>query len=172
MKRIVINDDSLEEEDLDFKVIRVKALLVNSRGDVLLAHNNGTYQFPGGHKEDDESLEDALIREVKEETGINLDIDEGPFIQITTLDNNYFDTDKKVSNRIYYYRILCDDVPDFYATNYDELECQTDFDLFYISLNQLSTFLRKSIEDGSIDSKIGREMLLVLDEYNYVFGGI
>ena len=56
MKRIFINDYFLKSEDLDFEVIRVKALLVNSKGELLLAHNNNTYQLIGGHKEDDETL--------------------------------------------------------------------------------------------------------------------
>lgn len=55
MRRILLNDDNLKEEELDFEVIRVKGLIINSAGDILIAHNNGTYQFPGGHKEDDET---------------------------------------------------------------------------------------------------------------------
>ena len=72
MKRILINDDNLKIDDLDFEVIRVKGLIINSDGDILIAHNNGTYQFPGGHKEDDETLDDSLEREIKEETGIDV----------------------------------------------------------------------------------------------------
>lgn len=172
MRQIFINDCFLKDEDIEFQVIRAKALIVNSRDEVLIAHNNGTYQFPGGHKEDDETLEETLIREIKEETGIDIEVDNGPFIQITTYDNDYFKTGKKVCNKIYYYRILSDVVPNFYETNYDELECQTDFNLFYIKLDQLEGFLQKCIDEGSIEHSIGREMLLVLKEYNNLFGGI
>ena len=84
MKRIFINDYYLNKEDLDFEVIRVKAFLVNSKGELLLAHNNNTYQLIGGHKEDDETLENTLLREIKEETGIGLSHCDGPFVQITT----------------------------------------------------------------------------------------
>lgn len=83
MRRILLNDDNLQEEDLDFEVIRVKGLIINSTGDILIAHNNGTYQFPGGHKEDDENLDDCLEREIREETGISV-TSNGPFMQITT----------------------------------------------------------------------------------------
>lgn len=170
MKRILINDENLKQEELDFEVIRVKGLLINSSGDILIAHNNGTYQFPGGHKEDDETLDDSLEREIKEETGITV-ISNGPFMQITTYDPNYFNQNKKVCNKIYYYVINTDETPNFAETHYDELECQTDFNLFYISLEKLRGFLKQSIVDESLDEKIGREMLLVLDEYENLYGG-
>ena len=170
MKRILINDDNLKIDDLDFEVIRVKGLIINSDGDILIAHNNGTYQFPGGHKEDDETLDDSLEREIKEETGIDVE-SQGPFMLITTYDSNYFNQNKKVCNKIYYYVINTNETPNFEETHYDELECQTEFNLFYISLNDLQEFLNKSIDEGSLDINIGREMLLVLEEYNNLYGG-
>lgn len=169
MRRILLNDDNLKEDELDFEVIRVKGLIINSAGDILIAHNNGTYQFPGGHKEDDETLDDCLEREIKEETGIAI-TSNGPFMQITTYDSNYFNQNKKVCNKIYYYVLNTDTPPNYAETHYDELECQTDFNLFYISLAELRKFLKDAIDDKSLDEKIGREMLLVLDEYNRVYG--
>ena len=172
MKRILINDYFLKEEDLDFSVVRVKGLIINSNGEILLAHNNNTYQFPGGHIDEGESLEHCLEREIKEETGIDISIKQPPFIQITTYDNNYFNTNKRVANKIYYYRIECDDAPNFEETSYDDLELETDFNLFYIKFKNLDEFLKKCIDDGNIDVNIGREMLLVVKEYNRLFGGI
>ena len=64
-----------------------------------------------------------------------------------------------------------DEVPNFSETHYDELECQTEFNLFYISLNKLQEFLNNAIEDKTLDGNIGREMLLVLDEYESLYGG-
>lgn len=172
MKRIFINDYFLKTEDIEDEVIRVKALLVNSKGDVLLAHNNNTYQLIGGHKEDDETLEDTLLREIKEETGIGLAECDGPFIQIITYDNNYFGTGRKVCSKIYYYRIVTDEMPNLLETHYDELECETDFNLFYIKASEMKRFLHKSMDEGTIAKDIGREMLLVDREYQRLFGGV
>ena len=168
MKKIIINDNNLKDEDIEKKVIRVKALIINSNNKILLAHNNNTFQFPGGHKEDNETLEECIKREIKEETGIDLEITEEPFLNITTYDNNYFLTGKKVLNTIYYYCIYTNEKPNFDNTHYDELEIQTDFNLFYVNLSNFSSFLQKNISSSKIDEKIGREMKIVYNEYNEI----
>lgn len=172
MKKIIINDDQLIEEDIEKKVVRVKGLIINSNGKILLAHNNNTYQFPGGHKEEYETENDCIRREILEETGIVLEVKEDPFLCIETYDSNYFDSGKKVLNIIYYYRFFTDEMPDFSKTHYDELELDTDFNLFYVNFDTLDEFINKKTEDGEIDKKIAREMLYVIDEYKDIYGGI
>lgn len=169
MKQILINENNLKEEDLESTVIRVKGMIINSNREILLAHNNGTYQFPGGHKEDDEEMEETLIREIKEETGIDIELDMGPFMQIVTYDANYFGTGKKVCNKIYYYVIHTDQVPNYEETNYDELELQTEFNLFYTDVNGLDMFLDDAVNEGMLDSSICKEMQLVIAEYNRIY---
>ncbi len=170
MKKIFINDDNLEISDLDYEVIRVKGFVVNSKNEILIAFNNNTYQFPGGHVELNENKEVALSRELKEELGINIASISEPFMEIVTYAKRYFGTDKNVCNRIFYYRILCDDAPNLEETDYDELERQTEFKLFYVRMDELADFLNNCLSDGTIDIDIGREMLLALEEYNYLFG--
>ena len=44
--------------------------------------NSGKYHFPGGHVEEGESLEEALRRELREETSIEkVEIDQSPYFQ-------------------------------------------------------------------------------------------
>ena len=172
MKELIINKNNLSDRDISKKVIRVKGLVINSKGKILLAHNNHTYQFPGGHKEDDESMNDCIAREIKEETGIHVLVDEEPFLCISTYDNDYFGTGNKVLNKIYYYRFFTDDLPNIEETHYDELELATDFNLFYVNFNELESFLKKCLDDGSIDGNIGVEMLHVVHEYQNMFGGL
>ena len=169
MKEIVINDHQLTMDDIEMKVIRVKGLIINSKGKILLAHNNNTYQFPGGHKEDDEEMDDCVVREIREETGISLEVKERPFLCIETYDNDYFGTGKKVLNSIYYYRFFTDDVPNFNETHYDELELATDFNLFYLNFSSLEEFLREKADAGEMDPKIAREMIHVVDVYHELY---
>lgn len=59
--------------------VAVKAFILNERGEVLLLRetssytdgtNIGKYDIPGGRIDPEESLSDALAREVREETGL------------------------------------------------------------------------------------------------------
>ena len=172
MKQILINDDRLNLSDLDYEVTRVKSLIINSKNEILIAYNNNTYQFPGGHVKNNEDMRDALLREIKEETGIGIKDVSGPFMEIVTYAKNYFGSDKNVCNRIFYYRVLSDDTPNLEETDYDELERQSEFGLFYVHIDDLEHFLHNCLENGTIDVSIGREMLLALEEYNYLFGGV
>ena len=170
MKQIIINDKNLKDDEIDLNVVRVKALIINSRGKILLAHNNNTYQFPGGHVEDNETIVQCVEREIKEETGIKIFVKERPFLCISGYYDNYFDTGKKVKSDIYYFRIFTDTPPNFEETHYDELELSTEFNLFYVDFKDLDKFLKKKIEERTIDEKIAREMLHVVDEYKNIFG--
>ena len=170
MKEFVINDDSLRDEDIEMKVIRVKALILNSKGNILLAFNNNTYQFPGGHVDEGEEIDECMKREIREEVGIDVEVND-PFLSIETYDNNYFGTGKKVLNTIYYYRVFTDLEPDFSRTKYDDLEAKTDFDLFYVDFSNLEKFIISKIDSNEIDPKIAREMLHVVKEYNQIYGG-
>ena len=67
MKEIVFNDFNLQDSDMEDSVVRVKGLIINSRGKILLAHNNNTYQFPGGHQDEGETRDECVVREIKEE---------------------------------------------------------------------------------------------------------
>ncbi len=171
MKSIIFNENKLTDEDIELEVTRVKGLIINSKNRILLAYNNNTFQFPGGHLEKEENMDKCLIREIREETGIDIEVNEKPFLCISTYDNNYFGSGKCVLNKIYYYRIITDKLPDFSRTHYDELELATDFELFYFNFSNLSLFLKKCLSEGSIDNNIGKEMLEVVNVYNQIYGG-
>lgn len=64
-------------------LVSVKGLIINSAGEVLVlkvkdddisAHDRGTWNLPGGLLEFGESFEEGLLREIKEETGLNVRI--------------------------------------------------------------------------------------------------
>ena len=83
MKEILNNPDKLNEKDITETVIRTKALIINKEY-IYLAKEGTVYHFPGGHLEQNETLQECLKREVLEETGIELeenDIKE-PFLKI------------------------------------------------------------------------------------------
>ena len=81
MKKIIINDYNLKDEDITEVVKRVKVFLINSNNEILLGYCNHEYQCPGGHVYKNEDLITAINREIKEETGIVLNIKKAiPFV--------------------------------------------------------------------------------------------
>ncbi len=56
------------------KVISAGGLIFDGRHLLVVWHPNGHYGFPKGHVEPGETPEQAAIREVREETGLNAEI--------------------------------------------------------------------------------------------------
>jgi len=72
MKTYIKNPNNLNDEEMDSIVTRVKVFLINNNNEILLALSNGGCQLPGGHREENEDLNDTIKREIQEETGIIL----------------------------------------------------------------------------------------------------
>lgn len=165
MKEIIYNIDKLSDIDIDEVVIRTKALIINSKNEILLGYSDNTYQFIGGHLEDDETINECIKREVKEETGIDIDSNIDPFYKIVYYTKNYRDTDKNRKNIIYYYYIYTDKEYDMDNTNLDEHEILDHFVLKRISLDKVRGVLLGSVNDKRGNDVIVNEMITVIDEY-------
>lgn len=76
------------------KVVWVSALVLeNEKGEILLTQRPmgkemaGLWEFPGGKIEQDESPEDALIREIKEE--LNITLNKKYLVPLTFISHDY-----------------------------------------------------------------------------------
>ncbi len=164
MKVKIYNETKLKEDEIDDYVVRVKALILNSKKEIMLAKSYGTVQFPGGHKENDEDLRETLIREVKEETGILINIDCSPFFGIKYYLRDYPVLGHNRSIEIYYYLIEDDLEFDISKTNLDDVERDGDFKLFYYPLKKVKKLLKKTEKENKINKVIYKEMVLALKE--------
>lgn len=55
--------------------IAVVVMVVDEEGEILLVKNpNRGWEFPGGYVDKEETLQDAAIREVREESGIEIEV--------------------------------------------------------------------------------------------------
>lgn len=72
MKKIILNDKNLVPDSnwLDFR--KVRAIIENEEGKIMISKEGGVYIFPGGKCDGNEKEESAIIREIKEETGITI----------------------------------------------------------------------------------------------------
>ena len=169
MKEIIFNHNNLRDSDIDEIVTRTKALIINSKNEITLGYSHKTYQFPGGHLEKGESLKDCIIREIKEETGINISsVDKDPFVKITYYNKNYRGSGKNRKNEIYYFIINTDEVYNMDNSSLDDFEKEGDFSVKRIPLNTLEKTLISSINDNPINKIIVEEMLEVFNEYKKI----
>lgn len=165
MREIIYNVNHLKEEEMDASVIRTKALIINSKNEILLGYSYQTYQFPGGHLKEGENIFECLQREIEEETGIFISGNLDPFLKRVEYHMNYLNhpINKKVI--IYYYLIYTDEIPQLEAAHLDEQEQKGDFRLFYIPLEKVDKILTDSIPDNPINTIIVSEMQDVLHYY-------
>lgn len=169
MKEIFYNYDNLTKEEIDETVIRTKGLIINSNNEIILGYSHKTYQFPGGHLEEGESLEECLLREIKEETGIELkNVTMKPFMLIRHYSRNYRETGKNRENIIYYFVVKTDDTINLDNTSFDEWEIDGNYELRTIKLDEVEKTLIDSIPDNPMNKVIVEEMLEVLKEYNKI----
>jgi ADP-ribose pyrophosphatase YjhB (NUDIX family) len=75
MNTIVINDNNLNENDVHKYGNKVRAILL-SKDKILVANYGGVVLLPGGSIDIDETIDDAIIRELLEETGYMYDLKE------------------------------------------------------------------------------------------------
>lgn len=155
----IINPNHLEYEEMEKKVTRVKVLIFNDDNQILLCNVEGIYNFIGGHVENNETIEMALVREIKEETGISLNKDKyEPFLKIEKWNKNHFNTGKKCISEIYYYSINTKTKPDEAKMNLDDFEIRRNFFLQYMKTDEFYNYLKKEKQN----SPLYEEMYYVL----------
>ena len=166
MKEVIYNYDLLNDEDITEVVIRAKALIINNKN-IILGNENNIFQFPGGHLEENETLEECLKREVLEETGIEIENSEikRPFMKVTFKNKDWPGSGNNRKAEIYYYLIETNKNPNLDKINYTEHEKQGNFKLEIIPLNKAISIIKKNIPNNEKNKVIAPDMIMAIAEY-------
>lgn len=169
MKEIIINKNNLSENDITEIVKRVKVLIINSNNEILLGYSHNEYQFPGGHIEENESFNQAINREIQEETGIKLNIKNiEPFVISKGYYKDWPQNGKNRKVEIYYYEIRTDQKPDLNNTSYTENEKNGNFELRYIPLDEVENEIMNNVLKYNDEKGIGKEMIEIFKIYKSI----
>ena len=165
MKETIYNYDYLNEEDITDVSTRVKALIINSDKEILLGKSDISYQFPGGHLEDNESLIEALKREVLEETWIGLSDEEigRTFYKVTYLNKDYPVKGTNRKSEIYYYVVNTNKEVDLSKVKLTENETKNNYRVEKKPLLLSVDIISKNDNDKVIE----RDMIDAIEEYLY-----
>lgn len=169
-KELFINNDNLSDNEIDRVENRVKALLINSNNEILVGYQYNAYQFIGGHVESDEEFRAALNREIKEESGIEIDVgDIKPFFHRQVYSKNHLNKGYNCDSNIYYFKIYTDLKPNLNNTNYTAEEIIGNFKLEYIPIDELLDKVIDNKEKYGDVGGIASEVISMLEEtYSYV----
>lgn len=146
MKEIIYNEDYLNDEDINKYVKRAKMIVENSKGELLVVYSHKNYFLIGGHVEDNESFDECIVREIKEETGAIIPYEERmPYFSIKYLCKDYPNKGENTKYITNYYSIKYDLIPNLDNTELTEDEIDGNFKLEYINKNNVVDVLTKSL---------------------------
>ncbi len=164
MIKIIKNKDNLKEEDMTVFDKRYKAIILDNDNNIIIGYSFNNYQLIGGHKDNDESDAETLNREIKEETGIELDLkDISPFAVRYEYCKDWpsIGENKKIEN--YYFKVITDKKVDLNNTKYTESEKKGNFEVRIFPLKDLRDKLMENLEEEKEFQVITREILELLD---------
>ena len=170
MKEIIYNYDFLTDDDITEVVVRTKALIINNN-EILLGNENDILQFPGGHLEENETMNDCLKREVFEETGIEIEDVEikHPFMKVIFKNKDWPEVGKNRKAEIYYYVIETNKKPNLKKTKYTEHEKLGNFKLVVVPIESAIDFIKKNISKNKKNEVIAPDMIMAIEEYIHQF---
>ena len=167
VNKVIFNECNLKDEEIDKEVVRVKAFIINSKREVLVALSNGGFQLIGGHVENGEQQTDTLRREIMEEAGISVSEEAflSPFYEVSHYIRNYFNTSKNVISNIFYYVIRTDEKPNFENVKLTKREQSCDFKIKYIPYDEFKQFMEKFLNnEKEVNRIIAKETLAAFDK--------
>lgn len=161
MKEIIYNYDYLNEEDINKYVKRAKMIVENSNGELLVVYSHKNYFLIGGHVEDNESFEECIVREIKEEAGVEIPYKERKtYFSIKYLCKDYPSNGENTKYITNYYSIKYDLIPNLDKIELTEDEKDGNFKLKYIAkkkiievlTNSLNTCTKVNVVQDTIDA--------------------
>lgn len=165
MKEIIYNNDNLNENEINNYVNRAKMIVENSNEELLLAIANKNYFLIGGHVEKDESFDECIVREIKEESGVNISLEKRlPYLSIIYYCKDYPQKglNSKYTNN--YYAIKYDLIPDLNNTSLEQGEIDDGFKLEYIPKEKVLETLYKNLKNCT-NINVINDTIKAVEEY-------
>ncbi len=131
MKELSVDLKNYQSENTVFHRTAARGIIRHGEEYLMIYSKYGDYKFPGGGKHDDETLIDALVREVKEETGYTVKKDSVcEYLKITEKRKG-ITADLMIMESYYYF---CDVEEQVGERNLDDYEKEDDYKTVWLTL--------------------------------------
>lgn len=168
MKKIQYGKD--EKVIYNNEVNKVRAIILNQNGRALLVKYAGLYMLPGGKIDNEEQPLEALKREILEEAGIEIDVNEvKEFLQIDSYNEKYYSREyKELVSRVTHTKIY------FVETDQDineqkkkltPSEVEKDHRIGFENLSVIPYLVQTNQSDNIKKNEFDREILTALKEF-------
>ena len=162
---ITINYGNLKDYEINETKEKVRAIIISTDEKLLVANYNGVLLLPGGSINKNETKEDALLRELKEELGIDYTLNETEFLfTLAFYQKNYPKRNGITLNRkvVNHYYIVPFKSIDYNNQTLTEKELNDKFNLQFLSTDEISEYLQNINTDNPIFSYFKEEMEIIL----------
>ncbi len=158
------NPDNLLDDDIDFTVTRVKALVINDKDEILVSYSDGGIQLVGGHVEEGEELHTALKREIEEEAGITLDDEDTIsecFYKTIYYQKNYKESGKNRKSIIYCFLIKTNKTINEQNIHHTQNEVKNNLHSKFVSFEEFFNFANEVLNNSpkELNRVVAREIL-------------
>lgn len=165
---IVINDNNLLDNEIEEFGNKVRAILVDSNNQILVASYFDTLLLPGGKVDNLETNTDAIIRELEEEIGeIYQSSELTPFLKIKFYQKKYPKVNGEFKNRLLTTNYFIGPYKEISNTKQklSEREKRGNFHLQLIPLEEIKNTVLKNSINNPRNIYFQKELLLVIENY-------
>ena len=151
MKQNIYKYNNLKEEDINKHVDRAKMIVENDKGELLFASSNNNYYLIGGHVDEGETFDECVVREIKEESGVDIPYEKRePYFATIYYCKDYPEKGVNTKYTTYFYSIKYNLIPKTDNINLTKDEIDGGFKLEYIDKNKAVDVLTKALDTCSI----------------------
>ena len=167
---LIINEDNLELKEIQEFNLKVRVLLIDENNNILIANYGNTFLLPGGSINQGETTEEAIIRELKEETGINYNLDELTYLNtLKYYQNNYPKRDGNLQNRLITTHYFVGKYKGTSKQSLTEKEQKGNFRLELISIDNLEELVLNNQTINPRNIYFVKELLTIFEYYKQTY---